>query len=133
MTDRSPELLRVLETALYHSTEEREAVRSFYQDVLGLRPVSEWERGAAYRLGDAVVLTFDRDQTTTQRLPHGASGSGHACFVASPDEYEWWKKHLAQAEVELIEEADSDGVRSLYFKDPAGNVLEIADGDMWPR
>jgi hypothetical protein len=40
---------------------------------------------------------------------------------------------LAQAEVELIEEADSDGVRSLYFKDPAGNVLEIADGDMWPQ
>jgi catechol 2,3-dioxygenase-like lactoylglutathione lyase family enzyme len=55
------------------------------------------------------------------------------CFVAPPDEYERWKKHLAQAEVELIEEADSDGVRSLYFKDPAGNVLEIADGDMWPQ
>jgi catechol-2,3-dioxygenase len=133
MTDQRPELLRVLETALYHSTEEREAVGSFYQDVLGLRPVSQWERGAAYRLGDAVVLIFDRDQTTTQRLPHGASGSAHACFVAPPDEYERWTKHLAQAGVELIEEADSDGVRSLYFKDPAGNLLEIANGDMWPR
>jgi catechol-2,3-dioxygenase len=133
MMDRRPGLLRVLETALYHSTGEREAVRSFYKDLLGLRPVSQWERGAAYRLGDGVVLIFDRDQTNTQRLPHGASGTGHACFVAPPEEYERWKEHLAQAEVELIEEADSDGVRSLYFRDPAGNVLEIADGDMWPQ
>ena len=26
----------------------------------------------------------------------------------------------------------SSGPRSFYFDDPAGNVLEIAEGDMWP-
>ena len=26
-----------------------------------------------------------------------------------------------------------NGVRSFYFHDPAGNVLEIADGDLWPK
>jgi catechol-2,3-dioxygenase len=122
----------VLETCLYHTGDEREAVRRFYEGVLGIRPVSEWERGAAYRVGDSVVLVFDRDQTTRQRIPHGASGSGHACFVTPPDEYERWKRHLSRAAVVVIEEADYNGIRSMYFKDPAGNVLEIAEGDMWP-
>lgn len=132
MAARRPGLLRVLETALYHGADQGEVVRRFYEDVLGLRPVSQWQKGAAYRVGDGVVLVFDRDKTTRQQLPHGASGSGHVCFVTPPDEYERWKEHLGGSAVEVIEEADSDGIRSLYFKDPAGNVLEIAEGDMWP-
>ena len=36
--------------------------------------------------------------------------------------------------VEITHEHDWDGgLRSLYFTDPAGNLLEIADGDLWPR
>jgi hypothetical protein len=34
--------------------------------------------------------------------------------------------------VHIIEEAEWNGLRSFYFKDPADNVLEIADGDFWP-
>jgi hypothetical protein len=35
--------------------------------------------------------------------------------------------------VAVIEEIDwSRGILSFYFKDPAGNMLEIANGDMWP-
>jgi catechol-2,3-dioxygenase len=123
----------VLETCLYHAGDEREAVRRFYEDVLGICPLSKWERGAAYRIGDSIVLVFDRDQTTRQRIPHGASGSGHVCFVTPPDEYERWKRHLNRSAVVVMEEADYDGVRSMYFKDLAGNVLEIAEGDMWPN
>ena len=26
----------------------------------------------------------------------------------------------------------SEGRRSFYFKDPAGNLLEVADSDLWP-
>jgi catechol-2,3-dioxygenase len=132
MADAPPHLLRVLETAVYHNGEQTDAVRGFYEDVLGLRPVSQWERGAAFRVGDSVYLVFDREKTTHQRLPHGASGSGHVCFLTPPEEYERWKEHLTRAAVAIVEEADYDGLRSLYFKDPAGNMLEIAEGDMWP-
>jgi catechol-2,3-dioxygenase len=132
MAASRPRLLRVLETALYHGAGQDEAVRDFYEHVLGLRPVSQWRKGAAYRVGDSLVLVFDREKTTRQQLPHGASGSGHACFVTPPDDYERWKEHLRLAAVEVIEETDYDGIRSLYFRDPAGNVLEIAEGDMWP-
>ncbi len=132
MGNRQPRLLRVLETAVYHDGDEREAVHRFYEDVLGLRPVSQWERGAAFRVGDGIYLVFDREKTARQRLPHATSGNGHACFLTSRDDYERWKDHLARAAVAIIEEGDSDGIRSLYFNDAAGNLLEIAEADMWP-
>ena len=125
--DRPRHLVGVLETAVYHEAGQAEAMRCFYRDVLGLRLV-----GAAFRVGTGIVLVFDREGTTRQRLPHGASGSGHACFLTLPDEYDAWKARLEAATVHIIEEAEWNGLRSFYFKDPADNVLEIADGDFWP-
>jgi catechol 2,3-dioxygenase-like lactoylglutathione lyase family enzyme len=41
---------------------------------------------------------------------------------------------LVDDAVPIVEEIEWDnGVRSFYFHDPAGNVLEIAGGDMWPK
>jgi hypothetical protein len=41
---------------------------------------------------------------------------------------------LADNAVPIVEEIEcSNGVKSFYFRDPAGNVLEIADGDPWPK
>ena len=35
--------------------------------------------------------------------------------------------------IEITHEQEwQGGRRSFYFKDPAGNLLEIADGDIWP-
>jgi catechol 2,3-dioxygenase-like lactoylglutathione lyase family enzyme len=128
--DRSP-LTGVLETVLYCTGDTEEATRHFYEEVLGLRRVSQW----AYRLGAQVILLFDADETREQEWPpaHGTSGAGHTCFTVAPEDYEHWKERLAKLGVAVIEEIDwSRGVHSFYFKDPAGNVLEIADGDMWP-
>ena len=125
-------LTRVLETVLYHRGGEADAMRRFYADVLGLRPVGN---GFAFRIGDGLVLLFDADETAHQDRPppHGAHGRGHACFVAPPDEYDAWKARLATADVAVKQEIVwPNGVRSFYFDDPAGNVLEIADGDLWP-
>ena len=65
---------------------------------------------------------------------HGTTGPGHACLtVAAPGEYDGWRERLRGAGVEVIHEHEWDGGRrSLYFNDPAGNLLEIADGDIWP-
>lgn len=121
----------ILESVLYCTAETEEPARRFYETVLGLRRVSRW----AYRLGPQLFLLFNSKETRDQEWPppHGASGSGHICFTVAPEGYEAWKKHLAQHDVELIDEIDwSRGVHSFYFEDPAGNVLEIANGDMWP-
>jgi catechol 2,3-dioxygenase-like lactoylglutathione lyase family enzyme len=66
--------------------------------------------------------------------PHGAIGSIHICFVAAADNCEAWKQRLASHNVRILDQVEWDnGVTSFYFHDPAGNLLEIADGDLWPK
>ena len=133
---RRPGLLGVLETVLYHAGAEREAVERFYGDVLGLAAVARWEGGIAFRIGGGVLLLFDREQLALRTGPiadHGTSGAGHACLrVDGADDLERWRELLEAAGVEILHDHDWDGRRSFYFKDPAENLLEIADGDLWP-
>jgi catechol 2,3-dioxygenase-like lactoylglutathione lyase family enzyme len=127
----------VLETALYHDAGERDAMERFYEDTLALRRVSSWPDGIAYRIGDGVLLVFDRDGLKQRDGPisqHGSTGPGHACLVVGADAYGEWMDRLRAHEVEITHEHEWDsGRRSFYFQDPAGNLLEVADGDLWPR
>lgn len=131
------DLVGVLETALYHDGAEREAVERFYGDLLGLAPVAAWEDGTAFRVGGGVLLLFDRGRLAQRPGPiaeHGTSGPGHACLRAGGGDYERWRERLADAGIEIVCESEwGGGGRSFYFKDPAGNLLEIADRDIWPQ
>ena len=126
----------MLETVLYHESAEREAVERFYADVLGLAAVARWRDGIAFRTAGGVLLLFDREQLALRTGPiadHGTSGAGHACLQADgADDLERWRERLEAAGVEILHDQDWDGRRSFYFKDPAANLLEIADGDLWP-
>jgi catechol 2,3-dioxygenase-like lactoylglutathione lyase family enzyme len=97
---------------------------------------SSWIERSSYRVGGDVFLLFnaDRSAVQTEPPPHGASGSVHVCFHTPPDVYEAWKTKIASSGIEIIQELtwDESGLRSFYFHDPAGNTLEIADGDLWP-
>jgi catechol 2,3-dioxygenase-like lactoylglutathione lyase family enzyme len=108
----------------------------FYRDLLGLPVVGEWDDGTALRIGAGVLLLFDRGRLADRDEPlaaHGASGPGHVCLVAAPGEYDSWKLRLHEDGVELThEQAWNADLRSFYFNDPAGNLLEIAEADMWP-
>jgi catechol 2,3-dioxygenase-like lactoylglutathione lyase family enzyme len=127
----------VLETCLYHDPDEGAAVERFYTEALGLRMVSRWPGGFALRAGPGVLLLFDRDVLAEREGPvsaHGTAGSGHACLLAADGEYDAWRERLAAAGIEITHEHEWErGRRSLYFNDPAGNLLEIASGDLWPE
>ena len=130
-------LAGVLETALYHDSGGREAVERFYGDLLGLPAVAGWEDGVAFRVGPGVLLLFDRRRLAQRGGPiadHGTSGPGHVCLRADGGEYERWRARLEAAGVEIVHDGEwGGGARSFYFKDPAGNLLEIADRDFWPQ
>lgn len=131
MTD-PPKLVRVLETVLYYEAGQEDELEGFYGGVLGLTRVG---RGLHFRLGDGLLLLFDAAESSRQASPpaHGATGAVHTCFVAPEPDYAGWKSYLGERGVALLEELTWDnGLRSFYFHDPAGNVLEIAEGDMWP-
>ena len=123
-------LERILETVLYYSSGQEDELARFYGEVLGLRAVGRG--GLTFRVGDCLLL-FDADLSSVQSQPppHGARGPVHTCFVARADDYERWKQRVTDDSGSILEEIEWDnGVKSF---DPAGNVLEIADGDLWPQ
>jgi len=128
----------VLETCLYHSEQEAAEVESFYLETLGLREVSRWPGAVALRLGAGVLLLFERGELAQRDSPiaaHASSGPGHVCLLATgATSYDTWLERVRAAGVEVTHEHEWDGgLRSFYFHDPAGNLVEIADGDLWPR
>lgn len=143
MSSAPPPLTGVLETVLYYMQGEDEVER-FYRDVLGMRPIGRMPgRFLFFRAGQSVFLLFNAEASAPVRPsspdevnvppPHGAQGSVHVCFQAPPGEYERWKEHLAAQGVEVLSELRWQRGRSFYFHDPAGNLLEIADADIWPE
>jgi catechol 2,3-dioxygenase-like lactoylglutathione lyase family enzyme len=134
----SPGFDGLLETSLYYSAAEGERIERFYTETLGLRIVSSWKGALALRVGAGLLLLFERESLGERDSPmaaHGSDGPGHVCLLATGEgEYTAWRKRLTAAGVEITLEHEWDsGERSLYFVDPAGNLLEIADGDLWPR
>jgi catechol 2,3-dioxygenase-like lactoylglutathione lyase family enzyme len=124
----------VLETVLYFSDEAR--TEAFYGGVLGLRLLDrEPGRSLFYRAGSSVFLLFHAERSLAGHSlpPHGASGPIHTCFRCPPGEYEAWKRWLGSRGVPVLREVGWERGRSFYFEDPHGNVLEIADADIWPR
>ena len=129
-----PALGRILETVLY--AEDLAAAERFYGEVLGL-PVDSRKPGlfAFFRAGeDAMLLLFDpRASAANQEIPpHGASGPGHACFAVAEADHAAWRERLAAHGVAIEhEQAWPRGGHSFYFRDPAGNSLEIATPRIW--
>jgi catechol 2,3-dioxygenase-like lactoylglutathione lyase family enzyme len=129
-----PPLTGVLETVLY-STDLTQA-EHFYTQVLGFLQIGKAPgRHLFFRVGSSVFLVFDPRATNISEGPlpaHGADGGGHVCFLAGGDDYQRWKGHLASHGVAIIHESrwGDDGL-SFYFRDPAGNLLEIANADFW--
>ena len=136
MSERPPELGGVLETSLYYPAESRDEVLDLYENVLGLRRVAAWGDGTALRCGPGVLLLIDRERLAERDEPiadHGSDGPGHVCLLAE-GAYEAWRERLVNAGVEIAHEQEwPKGGRSFYFRDPAGNLIEIADSDIWPR
>ncbi|MBT1158268.1 VOC family protein [Aminobacter anthyllidis] len=138
-------LSAILESALYVT--DLDAAEAFYSEVMGLERIAKVPgRHVFFRCGQGVLLLFDADATRhppkpDARLPvppHGTTGQGHLCFSATAEEVEHWKTRLEGEGIAI--EADfewppfgkgSGGGRSIYFRDPSGNSLEIAEPKLW--
>ncbi|MEO1089014.1 MAG: VOC family protein [Pseudomonadota bacterium] len=132
MTEPRP-LRAVLETTLY--VDDLERARHFYGAVLGLEESAyRPPLFAFFRLERAMLLLFDpaRASTSTSVPPHGANGPGHVAFAVADSALDDWRVRLEAAGVGIEQEASwPRGGRSLYFRDPAGNSLELAAPSIW--
>ena len=130
--------MRIFETVIYGG--DLVAMAEFYADGLGLRLVEEPDRlSVVFRLDDdAMLLIFDPTLASKPGRPvpsHGARGPGHVAMRVEAPEFDACAERLRRLGVEFEKEIDrpGDGGRSLYVRDPAGNSVELMDGDPWPR
>ena len=121
------------EAALYAS--DLGAAERFYHDILGLEIISSMEgRGISFRCGATVLLVFvARTRIPDAGVPtHGAQGEGHVAFMIVDSELDPWRARLTERGVAIeTEVAWPSGGRSLYFRDPAGNLVELAPPALW--
>ena len=123
----------ILETSVYAA--DLDAAERFYAGVLGMEVITRVPgRHVFFRCGARVFLVFDAARTLEPGAlpPHGASGPGHAAFAVPEADLPGWRAHLEAHGVEVETDfAWPRGGRSLYFRDPAGNSIELATPDIW--
>ena len=124
----------VLEAALY--ADDLPAAEVFYSTVLELQVYAKQAgRHLFFKCGEAMLLIFDPDATKTETGPvpaHGTRGPGHVAFAVDPSDLDAWVEQIERRGVEIEARiAWPAGGRSIYFRDPAGNSLELATPQIW--
>jgi catechol-2,3-dioxygenase len=132
-----PGLNGILETSLY--IDDMDRARAFYEGVLGLQPMFSDSRLTAYAIARNILLLFQKG-TTEQAVKlrdgnipsHGGAGELHVAFSIAKDELGSWIDHLAEIGVSIVgRNGWSRGGESIYFRDPDGNLLELATPGLW--
>ena len=124
----------VVETAIY--VQDLAVAEAFYRDVLGL-PVIGHEPGrhVFFRVGAGqVLLVFLAEATRRGDVlpPHGAEGPGHLALGIAAADLDAWQARLLGHGVAVEKEVTwPRGGKSLYFRDPAGNSVELITPGVW--
>jgi catechol 2,3-dioxygenase-like lactoylglutathione lyase family enzyme len=128
----------IVETALYVANVKRSA--EFYRRLFGFGTLLESDRLIALNVaGKNVLLLFAVGSTSEPFVvpggvipPHGGSGPDHFAFAISREDTEGWQRRLESegVPVESIVEWPG-GAKSLYFRDPDGNLAELITPDFW--
>ena len=126
--------LGILETSLY--TDDLHEAEVFYSTVLELELDSKAEgRHLFFKCGQAMLLIFDPKATAVATGPvprHGAHGPGHVAFSVAADDLDAWVAQIESRGVDVEARVDwPGGGRSVYFRDPAGNSLELTTPQIW--
>jgi len=123
----------IIETCLY--VDDLDAAQRFYGELLGLTLHDRQEgRHLFFRCGHQMLLLFDPSESALGGMlpPHGCRGAGHVAFAVSKNQVAVWKQRLIdlQIAVEAVHDWGDRGT-SVYFRDPAGNSLEITTPGIW--
>jgi catechol-2,3-dioxygenase len=124
-------------------------MKDFYINILGLEFVSEEEdRHVFLKAGQSMLLIFNPNKTlannnnisnrssSTQLPIHGAFAPPsiiHFALEIEKQNYDSAKYILNEKNIKIEKEVIWEkGTNSIYFRDPAGNLVEIITQDYWP-
>lgn len=108
--------------------EDFERMRAFYRDMLGFPVYRDWPGWCELRVGSVLLTLRGRGRSYDGPAPEGAGVQ--LAFRVAPNEVEPCSRQLVAAGVEILEPVEDKGDemyghRTLFFRDPEGNVLEI--------
>lgn len=124
---------QIKETCIY--MQDLNKARAFYHDLLGLEIIGFIEdKHIFFRAGSSVLLCFNPEDSRNKKSPpgHYATGKYHFAFEVTQADYEKEKNSLMEKGITITDEVVwKNGLKSSYFEDPAGNVLEIVPEGVW--
>jgi catechol 2,3-dioxygenase-like lactoylglutathione lyase family enzyme len=124
---------QIKETCLYFN--DLAKAREFYHGLLGLPVINHVEnKHIFFRAGSSVLLCFNpRDSRLKVSPPaHFSSGKYHFAFEVKASEYIQHKKEIQEMGIRITDEITwSSGLKSFYFEDPEGHVVEIVPEGVW--
>jgi catechol 2,3-dioxygenase-like lactoylglutathione lyase family enzyme len=124
----------IVETAIY--IDDLQSAETFYRTILGLQVIGkEPDRHVFFQVGEASVLLAFKAETTLkgEQFPsHGAIGPGHFALGIEAEAFDAWRKLLQGDGVTIEKEVEwPRGGSSIYFRDPAGNSVELVTPGIW--
>ena len=101
-------------------------MKAFYHEVLRFPVERDWEGWIELRVGAVLLTLRPRGRPYDGPGIRGSAGVQLA-FRVEPHEVAAWHTYLLQKQVEILEPPrDREyGHRTLFFKDPEDNILEI--------
>jgi catechol 2,3-dioxygenase-like lactoylglutathione lyase family enzyme len=129
-----PQIEAVVETAVY--ADDLKEIERFYTGVLGLNVIGrEPGRHVFFRVGKGnVLLAFNPQATLVGGVfpAHGARGPGHFALGIQAASLDTWRRLLTEKRVAVEKEMSwPSGATSIYFRDPAGNSVELVTPGLW--
>jgi len=124
----------IIETAIYIT--DLDKTEAFYETILGLTVIAK-EPGhhVFFQEGTSSVLLAFIAETTLKgdHLPaHGATGPRHFALGIEADALDGWQRKLQESGVAIEQEVEwPRGGKSIYCRDPAGNLVELITSGVW--
>ena len=129
---------KVVETCIYSS--DLESMKSFYAGILGLSVVQEERNKLIFlKAGKSMLLIFDplRTKANNGSLPAHVTptppSSIHFAMEIEEHEYHASKQLLIDNNIAIEKEVSwNSDAKSIYFRDPAGNLVVLITPGGWP-
>jgi catechol 2,3-dioxygenase-like lactoylglutathione lyase family enzyme len=130
---------KIVESCIYSS--DLETMKDFYANKIGLEFISEEKgRHVFLKAGKSILLIFNPENTIIEgnsRFPvHGAitpPACIHLALEIEKEDYDKSKKMLTDMGIDIEKEMVwGNGSGSIYFRDPASNLVEFVTKGNWP-